>query len=49
MSILLSEKGGISQAEIARIVGVSRQMINKYLKEARMTESPPPPKTAFAP
>ena len=32
VSILLNEKGGINQAEIARIVGVSRQMMNKYLK-----------------
>lgn len=35
VSVLLSEKGGINQAEIARIVGVSRQMMSKYLKEAK--------------
>ena len=35
VSILLREKGGISQAEIARIVGVSRQMMSRYLKEAK--------------
>ncbi|TNE66618.1 MAG: AAA family ATPase [Rhodobacteraceae bacterium] len=33
LSSFLSDKGGISQAEIARIIGVSRQMVNKYLKE----------------
>ncbi len=31
---LLHEKGGIGQAEIGRIVGVSRQMVHRYLKEA---------------
>lgn len=31
---LLSEKAAISQAEIGRIVGVSRQMVHRYLKEA---------------
>ena len=35
LSGFLSEKGEISQAEIARIVGVSRQMVNKYLKEVQ--------------
>ena len=35
VSVLLSEKGGISQSDIARIVGVSRQMMSKYLKEAK--------------
>lgn len=30
---LLHEKGGVSQAEIAKIVGVSRQMVHRYLKE----------------
>lgn len=35
VSVLLSEKGEISQTEIARIVGVSRQTMNKYLKEAK--------------
>lgn len=33
VSAFLHEKGEISQAEIARIIGVSRQMVNKYLKE----------------
>lgn len=32
---LLHEKGGIGQAEIGRIVGVSRQMVHRYLKEAQ--------------
>jgi len=31
---LLSEETEISQAEIGRIVGVSRQMVHRYLKEA---------------
>lgn len=31
---LLSEKSGISQADIGKIVGVSRQMVHRYLKEA---------------
>lgn len=31
---LLSEKSGLSQAEIGKIVGVSRQMVHRYLKEA---------------
>lgn len=31
---LLHEKGGIGQAEIGKIVGVSRQMVHRYLKEA---------------
>ena len=35
VSILLNEKGGISQTEIARIVGVSRQMMSRYLKGAK--------------
>ena len=35
LSGFLSDKRGISQAEIARIVGVSRQMVNKYLREAK--------------
>ena len=35
VSTFLREKGEISQAEIARIVGVSRQMVNKYLKEVK--------------
>ncbi len=35
VSVLLSEKGEISQTDIARIVGVSRQTMNKYLKEAK--------------
>jgi SpoVK/Ycf46/Vps4 family AAA+-type ATPase len=30
---LLSKKGNISQSEISRIVGVSRQMVHRYLKE----------------
>lgn len=30
---LLHEKGGISQSEIGKIVGVSRQMVHRYLKE----------------
>ena len=35
LSCFLHEKGGISQAEIGRIIGVSRQMVNKYLKEVQ--------------
>ena len=35
LSGFLSDKRGISQAEIARIVGVSRQMVNKYLRELK--------------
>jgi len=31
---LLHDKGGISQLEIGKIVGVSRQMVHRYLKEA---------------
>jgi hypothetical protein len=31
---LLHDKGGISQSEIGKIVGVSRQMVHRYLKEA---------------
>lgn len=34
LASILNEKGRISQAEIAMIVGVSRQMIYRYLKEA---------------
>ncbi len=30
---LLHDKGGISQSEIGKIVGVSRQMVHRYLKE----------------
>jgi len=30
---LLHDKGGISQTEIGKIVGVSRQMVHRYLKE----------------
>ena len=30
---LLHDKGGIGQAEIGKIVGVSRQMVHRYLKE----------------
>ena len=30
---LLHEKGGINQSEIGKIVGVSRQMVHRYLKE----------------
>ena len=33
LTALLHEKGGVSQAEIAKIVGVSRQMVHRYLKE----------------
>ena len=31
---LLHDKGGISQAEIGKLVGVSRQMVHRYLKES---------------
>lgn len=31
---LLHDKGGVSQSEIGKIVGVSRQMVHRYLKEA---------------
>ena len=34
LTALLHEKGDVSQADIARIVGVSRQMVHRYLKEA---------------
>jgi SpoVK/Ycf46/Vps4 family AAA+-type ATPase len=34
LTSLLHKKGGVSQAEIAKIVGVSRQMVHRYLKEA---------------
>lgn len=34
LTLLLNEKGDVSQAEIAQIVGVSRQMVHRYLKEA---------------
>ncbi|EXL07916.1 AAA family ATPase [Aquamicrobium defluvii] len=34
LTALLHETGGVSQAEISRIVGVSRQMVHRYLKEA---------------
>lgn len=30
---LLHRKGGVSQADISKIVGVSRQMVHRYLKE----------------
>ena len=33
LAALLYEKGGVSQTEIAKIVGVSRQMVHRYLKE----------------
>lgn len=35
LAILLHEKGDVSQGGIARIVGVSRQMVHRYLKEAQ--------------
>jgi len=35
LSGFLVKTAGISQAEIARIVGVSRQMVNRYLKEIK--------------
>lgn len=34
LTALLHEKGNVSQADIAHIVGVSRQMVHRYLKEA---------------
>jgi hypothetical protein len=34
LSVLLDNKGRVSQAEIAKILGVSRQMVHRYLKEA---------------
>ena len=34
LTLLLDGKGEIRQSDISRIVGVSRQMINRYLKEA---------------
>lgn len=33
LTLLLHEKGGLGQAEIGKIVGVSRQMVHRYLKE----------------
>ena len=33
LAALLDEDGGISQSDIARIVGVSRQMVHRYLRE----------------
>jgi MoxR-like ATPase len=33
LTLLLHEKGRVRQAEIASIVGVSRQMVHRYLKE----------------
>jgi MoxR-like ATPase len=33
LTLLLHEKGSVRQAEIASIVGVSRQMVHRYLKE----------------
>lgn len=33
LTIFLHEKGGARQAEIARIVGVSRQMVHRYLRK----------------
>lgn len=33
LTTLLHDKGRVSQAEIAKIVGVSRQMVHRYLKE----------------
>lgn len=33
LAALLLEKGEMSQAEISRIIGVSRQMVHRYLKE----------------
>ena len=35
LSGFLSDKHGISQAKIARVIGVSRQMVHKYLKEMK--------------
>jgi len=34
LTALLHEKGNVSQTDIADIVGVSRQMVHRYLKEA---------------
>ncbi len=34
VTIFLHEKGGVRVADIANIVGVSRQMVHRYLKEA---------------
>jgi hypothetical protein len=34
LTLFLHEKGGVRQAEIASIVGVSRQMVHRYLKGA---------------
>lgn len=34
LALLLDGAGGLSQAEIARVAGVSRQMIHRYRKEA---------------
>ena len=34
LTTMLHEKGGVSQADIAKIVGVSRQMVHRYLREA---------------
>lgn len=34
IALLLDGTGGVSQSEISRIVGVSRQMVHRYLKEA---------------
>jgi len=34
LTVLLHEKAGISPADICGIIGVSRQMVYKYLKEA---------------
>jgi Winged helix-turn-helix DNA-binding len=33
LATILHEKGKISSAEISRVVGVSRQMVHRYLKE----------------
>jgi predicted transcriptional regulator len=33
LTIHLHDQGRISQAEIAKIVGVSRQMVHRYLRE----------------
>lgn len=35
LSVFLSKKGGIRNSEIARIVGVSRQMVGEYLKGSK--------------
>ncbi len=34
LTVLLNENGEIGQSEISRVVGVSRQMVNRYLHEA---------------